>query len=263
MKKKKTTRKKKPPYRDSRTPAREKVAKGHYIDFEGSANPNQKFPPPVLIGSFDGNLVLDFNGGFRQVVFTKDFRYAAEVAGVSHKVDYIPDRAGFIKSLVQQAGFSKPVFAFSEYEFNQLTHLVAMQIEWETLEKIDRVTTVTKEKKKQIKEDAEKMAKKKLERRYRNVKLIAERWCKKKIPKQLPDDWTLHDVAQSMELDVTAKLPRGGVTSRLRLVKEYSGSKRRWQAAPAKVRKAWREVLQHNLADVKLIVEMMNRMRPG
>ena len=259
MKKKKATQRRKPPSRDSRIPALGKIAKGNYIDFEGFANKHQKFPPPVLIGTFDASDGVDFPSGFRQFVFTEKFRYAGEDARADHLVEYLPDRDGFLEKLVEKSGFGNPVFAYSEYEFNQLTHQLAKQFEKEGTEEL---ASGSAEKLELIKQRAEARASKQLGRRYRNVKLIAARWCRNNIPDDLPGEWSLHELAQAMGLSVTKKLPRGGVTSRLRLVKEYSGSKRRWEGAPSKARKAWLEVLQHNLADVKLIFEMMNRIRP-
>ncbi|MDA7864766.1 hypothetical protein N9B24_01440 [bacterium] len=212
-----------------------------------------------MIGTFDASGGIDFASGFRQVVFTKDFRYAGEDARVAQLVEYLPDRDGFVETLVGQSGFGKPVFAYSEYEFNQLTHQLTKQFE---NEKTDKLASVSEGELKLITKYAEARASKQLRRRYRNVKLISARWCRNNMPDDLPSEWALHEVAQAMGLSVTKKLPRGGVTSRLRLVKEYAGGKRRWREAPAKVQKAWLEVLQHNREDVKLIFDLMNRIRP-
>ena len=225
------------PYRDPRIPMRSKIANGVYIDFEGFANPHQRFPPPVLIGLHCAREGKSFGEGFHQVVFTKAFRWAAEDAGMPHQVVYCEDREGFLGNLVEKSCKSKPLFAFTEHEFGFLEELVGSIVR----------------------------------RRYRNVRLIAKRWCNREVAKGKceaqfldvkPIDWSLREVAGAMGFTLTEKLPTGGVTNRLRKVKEYSHSKASWEAAPAATRRAWREVLKHNREDVRLIYEMMNRMRP-
>lgn len=214
------------PYRDARIPMPSKIAKGCYIDFEGFANPNQRFLPPVLIGCYRGGKEKDFEEGFHQVVFTNAYRWAAENADVPHQVIYDEHRDGFLRNLVDESSRGKPVFAYTEHEFHFLKNLGT-----------------------------------RIERRYRNVHLIAKRWCEDNLSER-PKDWSLKKVALAMGLDTTNNLLPGGVTERLRKVNEYSDAKSRWETAPKSVRKAWQEVLEHNRADVRLIYDMMNLMRP-
>ena len=217
---------------------RSKIANGVYIDFEGFANPHQRFPPPVLLGLHCAREGKSFDEGFHQVVYTKAFRWAAEDAGVPHQVAYCEDREGFLRNLVEQSGKSKPLFAFTEHEFGFLEELMGGIVR----------------------------------RRYRNVRLIAKRWCNREVAKGKceaqfldvkPIDWSLREIAEAMGFPLTGKLPRGGVTERLRQVKEHSKSRARWESAPDSVHIAWNEILEHNREDVRLLYDIMNQIRPA
>lgn len=189
-------------------PLQKKIDAGCYIDFEGFAgNEYQKFPPPVLIGVLRGN-------EFQQVVFTKKYRWAAQAPDVANPVVFEPDRAAYLKKLVAEASGSKPIFAYSEYERNVIKFHIGHDFP----------------------------------RRYRNVRAIAARWFNKNPQSGLkPTSNELHEVALTLGLSMPEKLPRGGITDRLRLVSEYSSSEKKWSMAPPDLRKAWREILVHRV----------------
>ena len=206
-------------------PTADKIRTGCYIDFEGFApNAHCASPPPVLIGVFNSS----GSGKFRQVVFTTKYRWAAEDPRVEHDVIFCDNRDAFLSDLVDSAGMMKPLFAFTEHEFKVITKHLQMNIV----------------------------------RRYRNVLSIAKRWFKSRGEKLTkPPSWDLAEVAKAMDISLNSKLPRGGVTSRFRAVREYSSSQNKWAAAPQSIRKKWREILEHNKSDVMSIRKMMMAMR--
>ena len=112
------------PYRDPRIPMRSKIANGVYIDFEGFANPHQRFPPPVLIGLYRSGEFNSFDQGFQQVVFGKSYRWATESSNVDNQVVYCEDREEFLTNLVSTSSKTKPLFAFTEHEFGFFKELV-------------------------------------------------------------------------------------------------------------------------------------------
>lgn len=198
------------------------IRSGCYIDFEGFAgNEHQSSPPPVLIG-----ILRD--GQFRQVVFTKQYRWAAEESGVEHEVEFCSDRAAFLKELVATVKGSSPLFAYSEHERTVIENQVGHKIT----------------------------------KRYRNVRSIASRWFNQQRdghPK--PETNALRDVAETLEIPMIRKLKVGGVTERLRKVSSHSSSEKKWTEAPKSIRAAWREVLEHNRCDVEATFEIMKRLR--
>lgn len=221
-KKRNNKKKRRSKHPSSRVPAGRQILAGCYIDFEGFAgNEHRTSPPPVLIGMYRG-------GEFKQIVFTACYRWAAEDPGVDHDVSLRLDRDAFIEELVDSAGMNKPLFAYSEYELRVIEKCVG-----------HRIT-----------------------RRYRNVRSIAKTWLNKQAGRYpTPTTFALVDVAESMGIALNLKLPEGGVTSRLREVRDFSSSSKRWSSAPAKIRNKWREVLEHNRSDVTAIREMMMHMR--
>ena len=65
----------------------------------------------------------------------------------------------------------------------------------------------------------------KITKRYRNVRTIAKRWLsKRKGDHPQPKALCLRDIASAMGIDLESKLPEGGVTKRLREVRDYSSS---------------------------------------
>lgn len=207
-------------------PTRENVISGSYIDFEGfAANEHQTSPSPVLLGIFNRN----GKGTFEQIVFTKAFRWAAEDAGVEHPITFCPERVAFLRELVSEVRKAMPLYAYSEHE----------------LKVIQRETAVD------------------MTPRFKNVRSIAQRWLnQRKDEHSHPASYALRDVATVMQVEMAGKLKRGGVTDRLRRVREYSKSMKKWQAAPGTVREIWCELLKHNRSDVMGIWEIMNYMRP-
>ena len=198
---------------------------GCYIDFEGFAgNEHQKFPPPILLGVFRG-------GNFGQIVFTEKYRWAALDPGVSHLVEYRPDRAEYLSELAKSTSQNKPLFAFSEYEKN----IIEFQ------------------------------AKHKITKRYRNVLGISKKRFNRK-PKDFPNRSsnklnTLMEITRVLGVSVTEKLAKGGVTSRLRDVRDYSYSRTAWAKAPEGVRQKWREILEHNRSDCECLYEVLKILR--
>lgn len=94
------------------------------------------------------------------------------------------------------------------------------------------------------------------------MRTIAKKWLNKQgdeYPE--PKSLSLRDVSEAMGLTLQAKLPEGGVTSRLRDVSDYSSSAKKWLSAPPSIRQEWREVLNHNKSDVMAIYQMMLHMR--
>jgi hypothetical protein len=211
--------------RNYNLPKQQVIDAGCYIDFEGFAgNEFQASPAPILIGIFH-------NGSFKQVVFTQEYRWAALDPGVEHPVEFEEDRAQYLKDLVTKVSMNKPFFAYSEYEKTVIQHQVGHQIT----------------------------------KRYRDVRGIAKRRFKK-YPNIYPApakkrENSLVEVAQFLEIPMAEKLAKGGVTKRLRSIRDYSKSRKGWAAAPAKVRREWREVLEHNRLDVLCMVEILNTLR--
>ena len=201
------------------------VRNGCYIDFEGfAANEYHASPPPVLIGLYNQG----GSGTFRQVIFTTEYRYAAENPGVTHDVTFCDNRVAFLSDLVRSIRKKKPLFAFTEHELNVI--------------------------KKQLQHN--------IVRRFLNVRSIAERWFNSRNrDSSAPSDWDLAAAAKTTGIALTAKLPTGGVTSRFKAVREYSCSQQKWAAAPQSIRKKWREILEHNKSDVMSIRKMMMVMR--
>lgn len=203
-------------------PTGKQIDAGRYIDFEGFAsNPYQKFPPPVLAG------VLK-DGYFTQHVFTETFRWAAEDTDLDYEVIYEPNRKDFLIDLVANTTSQvKPLFAYTDYEKIVIEHHVGHKIT----------------------------------KRYRNVRAIAQRCFNqvKERPK-FPESYALRDFAESLGLRLPAKLKKGGVTDRLREVRAYSVSRAKWASAPSSVRRAWRQVLEHNKTDVMILPDILKRM---
>ena len=110
---------------------------------------------------------------------------------------------------------------------------------------------------------------KKIADRYRNVKSLAESEINRRrsrsrgalpdVPEKIPN--TLEGLAEALGIPMQHKLPRGGVTSRLSQVNEYSKSQKAWERAPKKVRKAWIEVLKHNKDDVCILPEILLKLK--
>jgi hypothetical protein len=206
----------------SELPSRRQILNGFYIDFEGFARSEHRAsPPPVLIGVYR-------DGHFRQVVFTRAYRWAAEDPGVEHDVSFCENRDAFLKELVGSVRIKRPLFAFSEHELRVIKGHLGYGIT----------------------------------KRYRNVRSIAKRWLNQRVDRYpSPEAFALRDIVRSMGITLECRLPEGGVTSRLRAVREHGSSKRRWAAAPERVRRKWRQVLTHNRSDVLGIRDMMLRMR--
>ena len=165
----------------SKLPIANKVLAGCFIDFEGFAgNEHQTSPPPVLLGVFN----QDESGEFKQIVFTSEYRWAANDPGVDHEVIFNPNRDQFLRDLVGSLRKSKPLFAFSEHELNVIRKHVGFDIS----------------------------------ERYRNVRAVAKKWLNKRgedYPK--PKSYCLRDMAEARGLSIDSKLQSGSASGRERV----------------------------------------------
>jgi len=209
-------------------PDQEIVDAGCYIDFEGFApNEHAASPPPVLIGIYN----REQKGQFVQVVFNKEYRWATEEAGVPHEVVYGPNRKDFLQTLRSSTRLWRPFFAYREHELKVLTRLLQQPPQ-------------------------------RIVRRYKNVRSIARHWLGGHSENyERPETHDLHSVAAAMGITPSLQFPKGGMTARLRMVREHSGTKRGWKEAPKQVRNAWKEVLLYNQSDVLTMHKIMQHMR--
>lgn len=214
--------KKKP---SKKLPSIAQINSGCFIDFEGFAgNEYQAYPPPVLVGVWNQN----GGGKFRQYVFTEAYRWAAEDPGVDHEVVFVKARQQLLEALVDSTTVSRPLFAFSEHERTVIRNELGVSIS----------------------------------KRYRNVRSISKAWySRKQRGFAVPRSWALFDVAEGLGIVTRGKLGVGGVTKRLREVREFSKSRERWARAPNSVKRRWRELLEHNKSDVMLCHEIVLKLR--
>lgn len=217
--------------RSSVVPSFGKVVNGTYIDFEGfGRKSNGTTPPPVVLGFYRKTGEGEFDAGFKQVVFTEDFRRAAEDSDVAHRVEYQPNREQFLLDLLESTGTAAPLFGFSEHDLRVFERVCGQRPE----------------------------------RRYFNVRAMAKRWRRVSGQGSGGDgENTLESVCDAMGIPLPGKLGKNGVTDRLRVVSSYSSLSGTWRLAPDSARQAWREVLLHNYDDVRAIYEIMRRLRPG
>ena len=211
----------------TRLPDQEIVDAGCYIDFEGFApNEHAASPPPVLIGIYN----REQSGNFVQAVFTKEYRWAAQDAGVAHEVAYVPDRKAFLATLMSSTRTGKPFVAYSEHELKVLSKILKR-----------RQPTIVP--------------------RYKNVRSIAKRWMRERSESyEQPETHDLNSVAAALGITPALQFPKGGMTARLRLVREHSGTNKRWKEAPKDARKAWEELLLYNKSDVMTMHKIMQHM---
>ena len=211
-------------------PTTDRIFKGTHIDFESfGSNQYSTHPPPVLIG-------LLKEGVFKQVVFTQDYKWAAKDSGVGHDVEFFSDRNAFLLQMLKAtSSVNRPLFAYSIHEKRVIRDLLNQNIE----------------------------------SRYRNVKRLAETEINRRrkrspsafpdVPSEIPNN--LEGLAQALGISVQYKLPKGGVTSRLRELRHYSKSEKAWKEAPKKARKAWAEVLRHNKEDVCILPKILLKLK--
>ena len=181
---------------------------------------------PILIG-IDNR---EESGNFVQVVFNEDYRWAAEDAGVSHEVVYERDRKQFLATLMSSTRRNRPFFAYSEHELTVLSKILKR-----------RPTDIV--------------------RRYKNVRSIAKRWLNERTAiYEQPKTHDFNSVADALGITPPLQFPKGGMTARLRMVREHSGTKSGWKKAPRATRKAWKELLLYNRSDVMTMHEIMQHM---
>ncbi len=208
-------------------PERSVIDAGCYIDFEGFApNEHAASPPPILIGIYN----REENGNFVQVVFNTDYRWAAEAPGVCQAVVYEPDRKGFLATLMSSTRTRRPFFAYSEHELTVLSKILNR-----------RRTDIVP--------------------RYKNVRSIAKRWLNERSAiYEQPETHDFNSVAAALGITPSLQLPKGGMTARLRMVREHSGTKAGWKKAPNATREAWKELLLYNQSDVMTMHKIMQHM---
>ena len=167
---------------------------------------------------------------FVQVVFNKQYRWAVQDSGVSHEVVYEPDRKGFLTTLMSSTRTARPFFAYSEHDLEVLSKILKRR----------RQTIVP---------------------RYKNVRSIAKRWLSERSESnQQPAKNDLNAVVEAMGITPPVQFATGGMTARLRMVREHSNTKSGWKKAPKAVRKAWRELLLYNQSDVMTMHKIMQHM---
>jgi hypothetical protein len=211
--------------KNNNLPSSEMIDSGCYIDFEGfGRNEYQKSPSPILIGIFK-------DGNFKQIVFTKEYRWAALDPNVKHLVEYIPNRSQYLSKLVNSIRVKAPLFAYSDYEKNVITNQIGYSID----------------------------------KRYRNVLSIYKRFRNKKrgsCPLTSPNEKdTLIRTTKTLGISLPKKLGKNGVADRLREVRNYSRSRVSWASAPKEVRKKWAEILEHNRSDCICLYDILKKLR--
>ena len=144
---------------------------------------------------------------------------------------YEPDRKGFLTRLMSSTRTTRPFFAYSEHELRVLSQILNRRQQ-------------------------------SIVRRYKNVRSIARHWLGEHSDNyERPETHDLNSVAAAMGITPPLQFPKGGMTARLRMVREHSGTKRGWKEAPKQVRNAWKEVLLYNQSDVMTMHKIMQHMR--
>lgn len=164
------------------------------------------------------------HGPVKQVVFTQAYKAAAISADSGSHVEYNPDREGYLENLVSVDGAGRKLFSFSPHETDVIKRILNISVQ----------------------------------RRRADV----HKFAKQAFP-QVDRPRTLIKYCQEAGIDVPADYGRGEVTAKFRLVREWSGSDSKWNAAPEEVKQAWRSILKHNEFDVISMYELMIRIKEG
>jgi len=210
-------------YRNRILPSKKTINEGIYIDFEGFApNPHNKKIPPSLIGIY-----RPADDCFRQIVFNNGLQIAAENTDVGYPVTFNSDIKSVLEQLVSEARKTRPMFAFSEHEYDKIVYQIG--------------------------------TKRSIKKRYRNVNLIAKKYSKDNHPdKPLPGN--LLEVIERLKLDTTDKVKDQTITDRIREVKKNCKSHKKWASATKEKKKLWHEVLEHNKWDCMIIHKALLKM---
>ena len=210
-------------YRNRILPSKKTINEGIYIDFEGFA-PNQwGKKDPSLIGIY-----RPADDCFRQIVFNNELQIAAENTYVGYPVTFGSEMKSVLIELHSEACKNRPLFAFSEYEYDIIDDQIG--------------------------------SKRSIAKRYRNVRLIAKKYFKDNQPdKPLPGN--LLEVIERLDLDTTEKIEDHTITDRIRHVKDECTSHKKWASAPKEKKKLWHEVLEHNKWDCMIMHKALCLMR--
>ena len=214
-----------PPCKSKALPSKRAIEQGFYIDFEGFRGKEEYYSsrsqPPLLIGIY-----TPVDKHFRQVVFTKAYRFAAENSSTKYPVTYEKDRIGFLKQLVSESRRNRPLFAFTQHEYRTINDLLGT---------------------------------KSIEKRYRDVHKITKQYLKKQHP-DIKRPFTLLKVAKRLGLRTTDKVEDHSITRRLNKVSEYSCSGKKWKTAPKEIKVMWSEVLAHNKWDCEVMYKALMKI---
>ncbi len=202
-----------PTYKSKTLPGKRAIEQGFYIDFECF-----KGKKPVLIGIY-----TPMDKHFRQVVFTKAYRFAAEDMSTKYPVTYEKDRIGFLKHLVSESRRNRPLFAFTKHEYKIINKLLGT---------------------------------KSIEKRYRDVHKITKQYLKKQHA-DVKRPFTLLKMARRLGLGTTNKVEDHSITKRLGKVSAYSCSRQKWNTAPKEIKAMWSEVLSHNKWDCEVMYKAL------
>jgi len=209
-------------YRNRTLPSKKTIDEGFYIDFEGFAPNDWGEKAPSLIGIY-----TPADDCFRQIVFNNGLQIAAENTDVGYPITFNSDIKSVLEQLVSEARKTRPMFAFSEHEYDKIVYQIG--------------------------------PKRSIEKRYRNVKLIAEKYFKDNEPdKPLPR--RLLKVIERLKLDTTDKVKDQTITDRIREVKKHCKSQKKWASAPKEKKKLWHEVLEHNKWDCMILYKALLKM---
>jgi hypothetical protein len=152
-------------------------------------------------------------------VFTKSFRWAAET-DESGKVTYCKERKDYLRDLLDvQTRGGRKIFFFSQHEKEQFDQILGIRIRRRLI-------------------DLHKLLKKRFPAVVRPRTLI--RYCK------------------AAGIEVPKGYGKGKVTEKLRLVRNFSGSRKQWDSLKKehKARRAWELLIAHNSFDVSCMYDL-------
>ncbi len=203
----------------SRIPTEKQINEGLYFDFEGfGKNKHQINPPPILCGYRFGG-----EGPVRFAVFNDKFRWAAEddKSGMIEFVGSGQNKKKFLLDLIDHGTRGgKKIFYFSCHERDEFDRILGIRIR----------------------------------SRLRDVRRI----MKKTIPEIMHGERTLINYCEILGISVPRNYGKGKVTEKFRAVREYSKTKSGWSSAPARIKKQWNLILEHNRFDVESMYHLAN-----
>ncbi len=159
------------------------------------------------------------NGKVQHTVLTHAFRWAAECDDTG-QVTYCKDRQEYLRDLLDvQTRGGKKIFFFSQHEQNQFDQILGIQI------------------------------------RKRLIDL--HKLLKQHFP-EVGRPRTLVSYCEAAGIEVPEGYGKGKVTEKLRSVREFSGSRKKWASLKSnhRSRRAWKLLLEHNAFDVGCMYEL-------